>query len=136
MRKYPPAILLIRFCKNDYKIPGTKLYIPGGVKCLVPIHTIQNDHQIYPNPEKFDPERFTEEEVAKRHHFTHLPFGEGPRNCIAMRFGMLQAKIGLTLLLQKFRFQLSPKVKTPIQFDPKSNIPNNKGGMYVIMEEI
>lgn len=53
--------------------------IPKGSTLTIPVFAIHNDPHIYPNPEKFDPERFSEENKAKRHPMAHLPFGDGPR---------------------------------------------------------
>lgn len=53
---------------------------------LASIYAIHNDPEIYSEPTKFDPERFTHENATKRHPLSFIPFGEGPRNCIGMRF--------------------------------------------------
>jgi cytochrome P450 family 6 len=47
---------------------------------------IHYDEEIYPDPEKFDPGRFTEEKKRERHSCAHIPFGEGPRICIGMKY--------------------------------------------------
>jgi cytochrome P450 family 6 len=53
-----------------------------GIRTVIPILALHHDPKYYPDPERFDPERFSEEEKAKRHHYVYLPFGEGPRICI------------------------------------------------------
>lgn len=60
--------------------------IEKGTAVVIPTYGLQTDPQYYPDPEKFDPERFSKEEIAKRHPYTYLPFGEGPRNCIGKYF--------------------------------------------------
>lgn len=78
---------------------------------LIPIYGIHHDEEYYPNPEEFDPERFSEENKRKIPPFAYMPFGEGPRVCIGLRFGQMQAKVGLCTLLRNFEFTVSPKTE-------------------------
>lgn len=80
MRKYTPGNVLLRICTKDYEVPGTKHVIEKGINLMLPMSAIHNDPEYFPNPDKFDPERMSPEEVKKRNPFTFLPFGEGPRN--------------------------------------------------------
>jgi cytochrome P450 len=82
LRFYPPAPMTDRGCTKDYKLPGTDLIIKKGHAVAVPIIGIHHDERYYPNPEKFDPERFSSENKHKINPYTWLPFGSGPRNCI------------------------------------------------------
>nr|WCC58088.1 cytochrome P450 [Pharsalia antennata] len=115
LRKYPALPFLFRECSKEYTIPDTDKVIPKGSSVMVPILGVQYDPDYYPDPEKFDPDRFTEENKAKRPTFTWLPFGEGPRICIGMRFGLMQTKIGLITLLRDFKVSLNKKTKTPLK---------------------
>lgn len=82
LRKYPPFPVLTRLCTQSYKIPNSDVIIDKNVQAFIPILGIQYDPEYYPEPDKFDPERFNSENKAKRHAYTWLPFGEGPRSCI------------------------------------------------------
>lgn len=61
-----------------------------------------------------DPNRFTAEEKAKRPQLCYMPFGFGPRNCIGMRFAMLEAKIALIQVLRKYTFMRSPETEVSV----------------------
>lgn len=82
LRKYPVVPFLNRELINDYTFENSKIIIPKGLKIWIPVYGIHHDPDIYPNPEKFDPERFSEDKIKKRHPMHYLPFGHGPRNCI------------------------------------------------------
>lgn len=85
LRKYPPIPDSVRKCTNEYKIPGTNLIIPKGTTLELPIYSFHHDPEYFPDPKKFDPERFSPQNENNRHSFVYLPFGDGPRNCLGMR---------------------------------------------------
>ncbi|RZC41682.1 p450 domain containing protein [Asbolus verrucosus] len=78
------------------------------------------DEKYFPNPQKYDPERFSEENLSKLTPFSYIPFGEGPRNCIGERFGMLGTKLGLIHILSEFELERSPDTPVQVKFEPKS----------------
>uniref|UniRef100_A0A182THA1 Cytochrome P450 n=1 Tax=Anopheles melas TaxID=34690 RepID=A0A182THA1_9DIPT len=136
LRKYPPVETLTRKPSSDYVIPGTRHIVPKDTVVQIPIYAIQRDPDHYPDPERFDPDRFQPEEVKKRHPYVFLPFGEGPRICIGLRFGMMQTKVGLINLLRRFRF--SPSARTPerVVYDPKMFTLSPIGGNYLKVDKI
>lgn len=82
MRMYPPATMISRRCVRDYKLPDSELTIPKGMLVFVSPIGVHYDSEYYENPEQFNPDNFTDEQRTKRHQYTYLPFGEGPRICI------------------------------------------------------
>lgn len=84
------APVLLRECTKEYTIPGTDVTIEKGTRVIVPIMGIQHDPDIYPEPEKFNPDRFNAAEREKRDRYAYIPFGEGPRICIGK---FLQLKV-------------------------------------------
>ncbi|RZC41421.1 p450 domain containing protein [Asbolus verrucosus] len=89
LRKYPPAPVLLRKCTKDYTIPHTTIHLKEGMDVCIPVLGLHMDSEYYPDPEIFNPERFSEENKNSRPAFTWLPFGEGPRVCIGKLWGIL-----------------------------------------------
>lgn len=75
LRKYPPVHVLTRKCTKDYPVEGSSLVIPKGTQVTIPIYSIHRDDKHFPDALKFDPERFSEENVKNIRPFTYLPFG-------------------------------------------------------------
>ncbi|KAM8974739.1 thromboxane-A synthase [Pelodytes ibericus] len=128
LRMYPPAFRLAREASHDCTVLGHK--IPAGTVVEIPVGCIQRDPKYWPEPEKFKPERFTAAEKQKRHTFVYLPFGAGPRCCIGVRLAVLEAKISLLRLLQKFHFQTCPQTQIPLQVSSIATL-RPKNGVHV-----
>ncbi|XP_070556766.1 cytochrome P450 3A8-like [Ptychodera flava] len=111
LRMYPSLVRFDRVCNEDVTISG--IHIPKGMFISVAVYVIHHDPKIYPEPDKFIPERFTKEEKEKRHPYAWLPFGAGPRNCIGMRFALLEIKIGLVRIFQHFTFEPCAETEIP-----------------------
>lgn len=88
------------------------------------------DPKYYPDPEVFDPNRFTDEERRNRHKAVYLSFGEGPRMCIGIKFALAQTKAGLMSIVQNFKITLSPKQK-PVIMDNRASIYAARDGLMV-----
>ncbi|KAJ3659268.1 hypothetical protein Zmor_010965 [Zophobas morio] len=136
LRKYPPVPMLMRKCNKEYLIPNTSIILPKNMDVGIPVLGLHKDNDYYPNPEVFDPERFSDEQKSSRPAFTWLPFGEGPRVCIGLRFGMLQSKVGLTTLLKNYKIKLSSKTKTPLELDKNSFVTTAEGGIWIDVEKL
>ncbi|KAK9730877.1 Cytochrome P450 [Popillia japonica] len=80
LRKYPPLPMLFRKCDRDYTLKDTNTTLEAGTNVFISILGLHYDEEYYPNPEKFAPERFMDENKHSRPQYAHLPFGEGPRN--------------------------------------------------------
>ncbi|XP_037044697.1 probable cytochrome P450 6d5 [Bradysia coprophila] len=105
LRKHTPFGFVTRLCVKDYNIPDTNIVIEKGTQIMISMDGLQMDPKFYKDPMEWKPERFREEKVP----FVERPFlafGDGPRSCIGFRFSKLQTKLGLVLLLRKFRFEL------------------------------
>uniref|UniRef100_A0A914W278 Uncharacterized protein n=1 Tax=Plectus sambesii TaxID=2011161 RepID=A0A914W278_9BILA len=102
LRMYSPVQRINRECLKDITIDGLK--IERGVAISAPIYVIHYDEKNYPNPQMYDPDRFTPEAKAQRDPLSYLPFGFGPRNCIGMRFAQMEIKMALAFLIKRFSF--------------------------------
>ncbi|KXN74924.1 cytochrome P450, partial [Conidiobolus coronatus NRRL 28638] len=103
MRINPSVAQIVRKLTEDYHIPSDDVVIPKGTTVNVSIYGIHHDPKIYPNPEKFDPERFL---VGKHESDVYMPFGGGSRMCIGSNFSLMEQKVYLTMLLQKFTIDI------------------------------
>ncbi|XP_015510037.1 cytochrome P450 6a2 [Neodiprion lecontei] len=136
LRLRPPVTFHLRKAMSDYTFRGTKVTIPKGQRVWIPIWDIQQNPKYYPNPEVFDPERFTDEMVKARHPMTYIPFGDGPRNCIGARFGIYQTKLGLVKILRKFKIEVCDETRIPYKPDPKSLLLTPLGGTFLKFSKI
>lgn len=115
LRKWPSFRAVGRNCSKDYELKDEltgKIYkIKKGVDVLIPFGAIQMDPKYFPDPEKFDPYRFSDENKGKIQSGSYLPFGMGPRICLGSRYALLEAKLLLFYIMTKF--EIEKTAKTP-----------------------
>lgn len=75
LRKFPPGASLIRTVTKDYKVPESEVVLKKGMTMLTSVYGIHHDPSLYPDPEKYDPERFSHENAVNRHSMAFIPFG-------------------------------------------------------------
>ena len=116
LRKYPPVIRLERrvAASSGYKLAGIPLEKDQVIQ--IPTYGIHHSPEYYPEPERFWPERFMPENKHKLIPYAYLPFGQGPRNCIGMRFAYQEIKLCLAKIVPKFQFSSIPG-QTPDQLN-------------------
>ncbi|XP_045447875.1 cytochrome P450 9e2-like [Melitaea cinxia] len=136
LRMYPPLGRIDRACTKPYTIPGTSIQLKVGDVVAIPAYGIHMDPDIYPEPEKFKPERFLKEEKKERPSHLFLAFGAGPRNCIGSRFAMIVAKTAIVTLMRNFKFSAGPKTENPVKFHKTALLLKPESGIWVHVEKI
>jgi cytochrome P450 len=112
MRLYPPAWGLGRAVVKEFELGGYR--VPAGVTVVASPYVTHRDPRFFPEPEKFDPDRWLPERAQKLPKFAYFPFGGGPRQCIGAAFAMMEAVLLLATIAQKFQFRAEPgHVVTP-----------------------
>ncbi|XP_063620391.1 cytochrome P450 6a2-like [Cydia splendana] len=126
LRLHPPMPMVTRLCTSPCVLSGTDLKFQLRNSVLIPIQCMQRDARYYPNPEKFDPERFN-----GPNPLTIYAFGGGPRSCPGGRFAYLAVVAGLAAMLSELEVVPSARTTPRIEYDPRSFILKNKGGIYL-----
>ncbi|CAH1113653.1 unnamed protein product [Psylliodes chrysocephalus] len=109
-----------RVCTKDFviepELPGEKrVVIEKGIHIELPIFAMHHDPKYFPNPERFDPERFSDENKDMIDPYTYFPFGLGPRLCIGSRFALMEVKVLIAHLLLSFEIVPIKKTQIPIK---------------------
>ena len=106
LRLYPPVWTMSRTAQADDQVGD--LAIPKGTNVMLSPYAVHRHAAYWPNPEGFDPERFTPEAVKSRPRFAYFPFLGGTRNCLGSRFAGLEAVIIMAMVMQRFGLALVP----------------------------
>ncbi|XP_050667079.1 cytochrome P450 6B4-like isoform X1 [Leptidea sinapis] len=131
MRLYPVLGVLTREVVEDYKLPSGEI-LDKGVRIHIPVYSIHRNPDYFPDPECYRPERFVGDGKDNIKRFSYMPFGEGPRQCLGMRFGIMQMTAGLMTVLRKCRLELAEGMPDKLEFEPRAVVvTQTKGGVYL-----
>jgi cytochrome P450 len=131
LRLYPSAYLFAREAVAEDVIDGYP--IPPNVLIFITPYITHRDPKYYPDPERFNPDRFAPEQVASRPRHHYFPFGEGPHVCIGNNFALMEMQLILALALQRFRLKEVPN--QPVAIQPEATL-RPKYGMKMTVENV
>ncbi len=106
LRMYPPAWLFVRHAIEEDQILDYK--IPAGAMMMLSPYVTHHLPEFWPEPEKFEPDRFAPDAASQRVKYSYFPFGGGPRLCIGYFFAQVEAQLILTRVLQRYVVRLAP----------------------------
>ena len=109
LRLHSPIHAISRVATEDNTVGG--FLVPKGQTVVISMYAIHRQERLYPDPEKFDPDRFTPEAVAARHRFAYLPFAAGHRNCIGAGQALVELKLIVARIAQRYVLTLDPTQK-------------------------
>jgi cytochrome P450 len=129
MRLYPPAWTTGREAAEDVDVGGYR--IPKGSQILASQWVVHRDPRWFPEPERFDPDRWSPERAAQIPRYAYFPFGGGPRVCIGNHFAMLEATLMLAVIVGRWRLELLPGQR--LAFKPSVTLRQAGPGLRVTL---
>ncbi|OAD56684.1 Cytochrome P450 9e2 [Eufriesea mexicana] len=140
LRLHPPTSLVDRVCAKKFELPPAApgfraVTVHPNQNVWFPVFGIHRDPKFFPDPEKFDPERFNSENKGTIDPYAYIPFGLGPRKCIGNRFALMETKLLIVNLLQKFVIKANEKTKRPIVYQKGNFTLIPKTGLWVTLEK-
>ena len=129
LRLYPPGWLLTRRTIEADCIDGYD--VAANTDVFISPYLVHRHPEFWPDPERFDPERFTESAAAGRSRFCYLPFALGPRACIGEHFAMVEMLVHTAMLARHIRLRYLPK--HPLELECQVNL-RSKRGIYMLPE--
>jgi cytochrome P450 len=118
LRLYPPVWLYSRKAIDDDVVAG--VHIPAGSDIFISPYFLHRNTRYWVDPERVDPERFSEEAVKQRHKQAYIPFSAGPRRCIGDFFGIVEAQMHIAILAKRFRLSMA-EIKQ-LELEPEVNL--------------
>jgi len=109
LRMYQSVPIISRQLGEDVEVGGH--VIPARTNVILPKFILHRDPQTFPNPNIFDPERFSLENQQDRHAYSYVPFSAGPRNCIGQKFATMEEKVIVSSVLRKYRLRSTLKME-------------------------
>lgn len=135
LRLYPPVtVFTTRRALNDFEYGGVTY--KAGTCAMVPALQIHMDARYWPEPEKFDPDRFLPENVATRPTMAYQPFGDGPRNCVGRRLSLLELRYTMARVVEKFRMTLGESQKGRLDMKFFAMVSSPANGPYIKFERL
>ncbi|XP_072155316.1 probable cytochrome P450 6a14 isoform X2 [Bemisia tabaci] len=131
LRKYPVATTIGRCCTEPFQMPDSPVVVEKGILCFFPTLSLHHDPKYFPEPEKFDPDRFAPENLDKIVPGSYLPFGDGPRSCIASRMVLMVFKTVLITMISNYTIHSSPKTPKKLEFDGARFLLTPKGNLWL-----
>jgi len=129
MRLYPPVPRLVRTAARDCQVGGYT--VPAGSLVIVSQYVTHRDARSFPEPDRFDPDRWTPEAKRVRHPYSYFPFGGGPRRCIGEAFAYMEGVIVLATLASRWKLGLTSHAPVPLSV---THFIHPKGDLAMIPE--
>ncbi|KAK9505907.1 hypothetical protein O3M35_009874 [Rhynocoris fuscipes] len=124
LRMYPSVPYISRKLTQDLEL-DKGVIIPSGVNAVIVPFLVHRNTRFYPNPEVFNPERFSHENSKGRHPYCYIPFSAGPRNCIGQKFAMMELKVVISTILRYSKIETLTKPEE-ISLTPLLILRSNK----------
>ncbi|XP_053658470.1 cytochrome P450 4c3-like [Anopheles marshallii] len=127
LRLFPSIPMLSRTLATSVDIE--EFHIPSGTNAVIMLYQLHRDPQYFPNPEKFNPDRFLPENSSNRHPYSYIPFSAGPRNCIGQKFGALEEKAVISAVVRNYRIEAVQRREDLILYGDL--VLRTKGGLKI-----
>ena len=132
LRLYPPGWMLARRVVEEIPLGG--YVVPVGGLVLMPPYLIHRDPRFWPEPERFDPDRWAEGGGAPPHRFSYFPFGAGPRKCIGATFASVEGALILLAVVAR-RVRLEAVAEEPLELHPQITL-RPRGGVPMSVRRV